>query len=60
MNKYGERLCSLNIERIIYYLSQGIILDKPVAQLLGNWKHFNIFENNVSAFTCIFIAMQYL
>ena len=36
VNSHGEKLVSLNIERIVYYLGQGIQLDKPVSQLLGN------------------------
>ncbi|XP_059081096.1 small ribosomal subunit protein bS16m-like [Tigriopus californicus] len=35
INKYGETLCSLNIERITYYLSQGIELEENAAKLLG-------------------------
>ena len=35
VNSHGEKLVSLNIERITHYLGQGIALDKPVAQLLG-------------------------
>ncbi len=34
-NRHGEKLCSLNIERILYYLSQGIRLEEGAAQLLG-------------------------
>ena len=35
VNAHGEKLVSLNIERIVYYLSQGVRLETPVAQLLG-------------------------
>ena len=35
MNRYGEKLCSLNFERINYYLSQGVQVDEPVQELLG-------------------------
>ena len=35
VNTHGEKLVSLNIERICYYLAQGIKLETPVAQLLG-------------------------
>ena len=34
-NAHGEKLCSLNLERIVYYLSQGIEVDEPIGQLLG-------------------------
>jgi small subunit ribosomal protein S16 len=36
VNAHGEKLVSLNIERINYYLAQGIKVDTSVAQLLGN------------------------
>lgn len=35
VNAHGEKLVSLNIERICYYLALGIRLEAPVAQLLG-------------------------
>ena len=35
VNTHGEKLVSLNIERICYYLAQGIRLEPPVSQLLG-------------------------
>ena len=35
VNAHGEKLVSLNIERINYYISQGVKLETPVAQLLG-------------------------
>jgi len=35
INANGEKLCSLNLERIVYYLAQGIELDQGTAQLLG-------------------------
>ena len=35
VNAHGEKLVSLNIERINYYLSQGVKLETPVSQLLG-------------------------
>ena len=35
VNAHGEKLVSLNIERINYYLAQGIMLESPVSQLLG-------------------------
>ncbi len=37
-NRHSEKLCALNVERILYYLSQGIELDEGAAQLLGRRK----------------------
>lgn len=34
-NENGEKLCSLNLELITYYLGQGVKLSKDVQQLLG-------------------------
>jgi small subunit ribosomal protein S16 len=35
VNAHGEKLVSLNIERIQHYLSQGIKLNVDVSMLLG-------------------------
>lgn len=35
VNEHGEKLCALNIERIIYYLAQSIEVSTEVQQLLG-------------------------
>lgn len=34
-NAFNEKLCSLNLERLQHYLSGGITVETPVAQLLG-------------------------
>lgn len=34
-NKYNERLCALNIERILHWISNGASISKPVSVLLG-------------------------
>jgi len=34
-NQHGEKLVSLNIERIQYYLAKGIRLEPQVSMLLG-------------------------
>ena len=35
LNRHGEKLCSLNFERINYYLAQGVQVDESVQELLG-------------------------
>ncbi|TRY67906.1 hypothetical protein TCAL_05252 [Tigriopus californicus] len=50
INKYGETLCSLNIERITYYLSQGIELEENAAKLLGKLNGLNADEWDRDAF----------
>ena len=34
-NEFGEKLVSLNLERITYYLSQGVKIEHDVGVLLG-------------------------
>ena len=35
-NIHGEKLCSLNLQRIGHWIGQGATVAPPVAQLLGN------------------------
>lgn len=35
MNKYGERLVALNVERIRHWIGTGAHISKPSAELLG-------------------------
>ncbi len=41
-NVNGEKLVSLNIERIQHYLSQGVQVDTRVAQLLGKFCGYDL------------------
>lgn len=34
-NENGEKLCSINIERILYWYGERTTISKPVAELLG-------------------------
>ena len=34
-NEHGEKLCSLNLERIAFYIGSGIKLSEDVSTLLG-------------------------
>jgi small subunit ribosomal protein S16 len=34
-NEHGEKLCSLNLERIAFYVGQGIKISEDVSTLLG-------------------------
>ena len=37
VNVHGEKLVSLNLERITHYLAKGIKVSRDVEQLLGNF-----------------------
>ena len=41
VNMYGEKLVSLNIERINYYLAQGVKVHPDVGMLLGLCQNYN-------------------
>ena len=34
-NEHGEKLCALNLERVAFYLSQGVKVSQDVSMLLG-------------------------
>ena len=43
-NEHGEKLVSLNLERITYYLSQGVKVDHDVGMLLGKFTSYANFS----------------
>ena len=41
VNAHGEKLVSLNLERITYYLAHGVRLSEEVEQLLGKFLFYS-------------------
>lgn len=42
-NQYNEKLISLNLERIRFWIGRGALISKPVEELLGINIYFIIF-----------------
>lgn len=40
LNEHNERLVALNLERIQWWLGEGVKITKPVAEILGRFCHF--------------------
>ena len=39
-NEHGEKLCSLNLERIAFYIGKGVKISEDVSALLGKIQSF--------------------